>query len=189
MIGELYPGEFEAMEHNGRMDALQQESCEDWCDVPSDEMTLEQARQAVKDLRKKLTEYLEQEPCDVFDKYGNYKYPSDVELTEPNTATSMPCEDAISREPFIDSTICEGISCNECSFNRKDKGGCILEERVMRLPSIQPQPKTGHWMTKPHIYGVAFCSECDELRIDKTKFCPNCGAKMSEIPTGSESEE
>lgn len=42
-------------------------------------------------------EALEQEPCDVFDKYGNYKYPSDVELAEPNTATSMPCEDAISR--------------------------------------------------------------------------------------------
>ena len=25
MKGELYPGEFEAMEHNGRMDALEQE--------------------------------------------------------------------------------------------------------------------------------------------------------------------
>lgn len=40
------------------------EPCEDWYDVPSDEMTLEQARQAVKDLRKKLSEYLEQEPCE-----------------------------------------------------------------------------------------------------------------------------
>lgn len=29
-----------------------QEPCENWYDVPSDEMTLEQARQAVKDLRK-----------------------------------------------------------------------------------------------------------------------------------------
>ena len=38
--------------------ALEQESCEDWYDVPSDEMTLEQARQAVKDLRKKLAEDL-----------------------------------------------------------------------------------------------------------------------------------
>ena len=38
-----------------------QEPCDDWYDVPSDEMTLEQARQAVKDLRKKLVEYLEQE--------------------------------------------------------------------------------------------------------------------------------
>lgn len=42
--------------------ALGQESCKDWYDVPSEEMTLEQARQAVKDLRKKLAEYLEQEP-------------------------------------------------------------------------------------------------------------------------------
>ena len=46
---------------------------------------------------------LEQEPCDVFDEYGNYKYPSDVELTELNTATSMPCENAISRQASKDS--------------------------------------------------------------------------------------
>lgn len=44
--------------------ALEQQSCEDWYDVPSNEMTLEQARQAVKDLRKKLAEYLEQQPCE-----------------------------------------------------------------------------------------------------------------------------
>lgn len=31
----------------------------DWHDVPSDEMTLEQARQAVKDLRKKLAEVIQ----------------------------------------------------------------------------------------------------------------------------------
>ena len=42
----------------------EQEPCEDWYDVPSNEMTLEQARQAVKDLRKKLAEYLTQEPCE-----------------------------------------------------------------------------------------------------------------------------
>lgn len=48
----------------GAVEALEQEPCEDWYDVPSDEMTLGQARQAVKDLRKKLAEYLWQEPCD-----------------------------------------------------------------------------------------------------------------------------
>jgi len=42
----------------------EKEPCKDWHDVPSDEMTLEQARQAVKDLRKKLREYLDQKPCD-----------------------------------------------------------------------------------------------------------------------------
>ncbi len=41
-----------------------QDPSEDWHDVPSDEMTLEQARQAVEDLRKKLVEYLRQEPCE-----------------------------------------------------------------------------------------------------------------------------
>ena len=68
--------------------------------------------------------------------------------------SAEPCEDAISRKPFTDSTICEGISCNECAFNRKDKGGCMLEERVMKLPSIQPEPKTGH------------CKECKYFEYD-----------------------
>lgn len=45
-----------------REEALEQEPCEDWYDVPSDEMTLGQARRAVKDLRKKLSEQIEQEP-------------------------------------------------------------------------------------------------------------------------------
>lgn len=39
------------------LEALEQEPCEDWYEVPSDEMTLEQARQAVKDLREKLAEH------------------------------------------------------------------------------------------------------------------------------------
>ena len=44
------------------IDVLEQEPCDDWYDVPSDGMTLEQARQAVKDLRKKLAAYLDQDP-------------------------------------------------------------------------------------------------------------------------------
>ena len=41
---------------------LEQEPCEDWYDLPADEMTFKQARQAVKDLRIMLAEYLTQEP-------------------------------------------------------------------------------------------------------------------------------
>ena len=44
------------------IELLEQGSCEDWYDIPSEEMTLEQARQAVKDLRKNLAECLKQEP-------------------------------------------------------------------------------------------------------------------------------
>ena len=39
-----------------------QEPCKDWYDLPADEMTFKQARQAVKDLRIMLAEYLTQEP-------------------------------------------------------------------------------------------------------------------------------
>lgn len=43
------------------------------------------------------------------------------------------------------------------------------------------EPQKGHWITRPHIYGVAFCSECGfELKINNTNYCPNCGAKMVE---------
>lgn len=48
--------------------------------------------------------------------------------------------------------------------------------------SVTPIRPKGHWIEKPHVYGVAFCSECDfELRIDSTNYCPNCGADMREV--------
>ena len=206
--GELYPGEFEAMEHNGRMDAL------------------------------------EQEPCDVFDEYGNYKYPGDVELTEPNTATSMPCEDAVSRQAVcnIIDDIRDCVSVNgywaflerlkklppvhsqpnkedihrereqaymrgfedgsrkyrteqsEDAISRTDMLDAIghgttytsegLQKIIKGLPPVNPQPKTGHWIrqdnTKEPLYSWYFCSECNSVIGDKTKFCSNCGAKMIE---------
>ena len=47
--------------------------------------------------------------------------------------------------------------------------------------ALEQEPTTGHWITKPHVYGVTYCSECDfELKIDNTNYCPNCGAKMAE---------
>lgn len=66
----------------------------------------------------------EQEPCDVFDEYSNYKYPSDVELTEPNTATSMPCEDIISREDVVDILLNEMECVQRASDDECDRD-CI----------------------------------------------------------------
>lgn len=109
--------------------------------------------------------------------------------------------DAISREPFMDSTICEGISCNECAFNRKDKGGCILEERVMKLPSVTPQPKMGWWKAFTHSayrgndedgepiwreVTVYHCKLCNRRTVIKENYCPNCGAKMVEPQEGGD---
>lgn len=58
---------------------FKQEPCEDWHDVPSDEMTLGQARQAVKDLRKFVMD--------------NHILPK-----------LQSCSDAISRQAVIDMT-------------------------------------------------------------------------------------
>ena len=57
------------------------------------------------------------------------------------------------------------------------------------IEALEQEPKTGYWISRPHIYGVAFCSECGfELKINNTNFCPNCGAKMVE-PQESEVED
>ena len=45
--------------------------------------------------------------------------------------------------------------------------------------ALEQEPRKGHWITRPHVYGITYCSECDfELKIDDTNYCPNCGAKM-----------
>ena len=69
--------------------------------------------------------------------------------------------------------------------------GYIDEDMILRiqaglkkLPSAQPERKTGRWI--PHededgeYYGDK-CSECGEWYVmpyGKTNFCPNCGANM-----------
>lgn len=46
------------------------------------------------------------------------------------------------------------------------------------IGKYEERPK-GKWITKHHVYGVTYCSECDfELKIDDTNFCPYCGADM-----------
>lgn len=55
-------------------------------------------------------------------------------------------EDCISRKSVLDTTICEGISCNECSFNEIDgEPGCLLHKRIDDLPSVKPKERTGEW--------------------------------------------
>ena len=101
--------------------ALEQESCEDWCDVPSNEMTLEQARQAVKDLRKKLAEYLEQQPCpdaisrsDMLDAIGHGTIYTSEELQK--IIKGLP---SVNPQPkmgwwIFDETLDKHYYCSEC---------------------------------------------------------------------------
>lgn len=78
-----------------------------------------------------------------------------------------PCEDCISRKAVTDTTICEGISCNECSLNTCEDGqsGCLLKERVDKLPPVTPQQPAENWkFYYDHGYAQAkrdlFCEDC-----------------------------
>lgn len=100
-----------------------------------------------------------------------------IEALEP-----QPCEDCVSRKLLSDN-ICEGISCNECSFKEIDgECGCLLQKRFDELPSVQPTRPTGKWTEKT---GEGFdawaeCSKCGCVNPfeDDFNYCPNCGAKM-----------
>ena len=85
-----------------------------------------------------------------------------------------------------------GDWCNECpGFNRDD---CFklsdetrrkwTEEIIKALPSVQPEPKEGHWIEGGIYRDVieCYCSECGQIMTTaatvRMNFCPNCGAKM-----------
>lgn len=91
-----------------------------------------------------------------------------------------PCEDCISRKAVTDTTICEGIYCDECSFNTCEDGqsGCLLKERVDKLPSVTPKQKMGLWIFDEILDRHYYCSECKSMGVDYWDFCPFCGAKM-----------
>ena len=91
-----------------------------------------------------------------------------------------PCEDAVSRQAIIDEM-----------EKRHAEGDCITKGFVKNLPSVTPQPKTGHWIeefvdTEGEVRFT--CSCCGKYQLFGTDFCYNCGAKMVE-PQESEVEE
>ena len=58
------------------------------------------------------------------------------------------------------------------------------ENSIKELPTIQPEPKEGHWIEGGIYRDVieCHCSECGQLMTTaasvRMNFCPNCGAKM-----------
>ena len=69
--------------------------------------------------------------------------------------------------------------CTDCKEYDSERHCCPRFNRVIR--EALAERKTGRWILKPNIYGVAYCSECDyELHTNNTNYCPNCGARMSD---------
>ena len=99
-----------------------------------------------------------------------------------------PCGYAISRQVVLD--MLENI-------NAETEGvGFYYEhyvEYIKNLPPVSPQPKEGYWEwnqydSNPKI-GNFHCSLCHIIGRAYYDYCPGCGAKMSEIPTGAEGSE
>ena len=60
-------------------------------------------------------------------------------------------------------------------------GVCAVEGELICLDTVEiEEPKIGEWFsfTRPKQMWVFTCSLCDEASNIKTKYCPNCGAKM-----------
>ena len=104
----------------------------------------------------------------------------------------MTREEAVSRT-LVQSVISKSIEYKENPYQ--------LYKRIESLPTVKLQePKTGHWIEEiiNECSRKVFCSECgcpppfEHVSngdiysaggygvINKTKYCPNCGAKMVE---------
>lgn len=169
---------------------------DDWYDVASDEMTLGQARRAVKDLRKKLAEYLNQEPCeDAISRQAAldamYALCDTGETLKENTWRDNPHIDAVvetieelpsvNPRPYPDSIsrtdMLDAIG-HGTTYTSED-----LQRIIKTLPSVNPQTKTGHWVEHNKPYDIdgtyyCYCDNCGGDAHEKTDFCPWCGAKM-----------
>ena len=84
-------------------------------------------------------------------------------------------------------------------FNTRDLMLLNAEQFMHLLPSVIPQPKTGHWEQYGNSWEDKFkCSECgkeqpkilcgERIIGHWSDYCPNCGAKMVE-PQESEDKE
>lgn len=100
-----------------------------------------------------------------------------------------PCEDAISRQAvkeFVESI--QKVKDNHNENGTPINYGTICDLvisgwRLMKLPSVTPKPKTGHWIMHRGYnadgFGIEYsCSKCNEWANEKSNYCPNCGAKM-----------
>lgn len=111
----------------------------------------------------------------------------------------------IDREKILKGLECcsdpDGYKCNQCPYETECHTEILsginhLCAEALELLNSRPEQKYGHWITDTKSYtGRVYCSECNELapleiksydyygrssygEWTKTKYCPNCGAKM-----------
>ena len=107
-------------------------------------------------------------------------------VKESRTLVKDLVEDAISRQTVLDKIkeVCFSKKQEWVDF-RVSQGSNGQRDFIIKfiedLPSVQPEPKTGHWIW---CGGSHKCSNCEEYTCFSHKkpprYCPNCGARMVE---------
>lgn len=100
--------------------------------------------------------------------------------------TQGPCEDAISRQSaiFLANDLKQDLPDDEHLADivmAHNEGVSEYQTQLSLLPPVNPQSKTGHWIDTDEGFSPCKCSECETVEFKKSKYCPNCGAKMQEI--------
>lgn len=106
-----------------------------------------------------------------------------------NYLEQEPCEDCIRKQDEIRKAYDRGIK------NGLIKGDALSE--IEKMPSVQPKPKTGHWIQTSDFFinregqfiYEFICPECNALsyfrksnkKVIGANVCPNCGCRMSEV--------
>ena len=82
-------------------------------------------------------------------------------------------DDLISRKEAL--KVCE-------KYNGQGYVWSCIRGDIERLPSVKLERKIGEWIYVGHQFRLTMyrCSECGELNIGESNFCPNCGTKMDD---------
>ena len=144
------------------------------------------SRQAVMDCFKKWQPYMATRLWDF-----------EQELSALPSINPQPCEDAISRQAVLD--LCDKRTRYDIPFEyyegKKhirgwDIGRIINMNKLIELPSVKPQERTGHWIFEGN--QCFSCSSCGRIYTQKAfeylklhkddpdfpNNCPNCGIRM-----------
>ena len=88
-------------------------------------------------------------------------------------------EDLISRQAAIDAL--DRICDSECEYSKKQRAVmCASCHLGSAFDAIDELPRRGRWITVENSidYYPFMCSECYEMVVKRTNYCPNCGARM-----------
>ena len=103
-------------------------------------------------------------------------------------AQPEPCEDAVSRKDCLQalSHLMDVEGFRDGWAVSRANVECMLKA----MPPAQPKQRTGRWIPQDHnkrvgnistcVYYYPTCSECGKVGIETYKYCPHCGAKMTE---------